>query len=152
MNNKLKAGNQMEPKEDIQDKITEKYLEQLYKIYDSSIVTLDKNILYISSSALGLSLTFLKNIIDTSSIKCFFILSVSWVLLTLSILLSLLLHKNSIKLINYLIVNVYQQKEGEDLNAKKMRKNAELLNAVAIWFLITGILLLVVFVLINLKK
>ncbi|MCW3084026.1 MAG: hypothetical protein JWP12_1392 [Bacteroidetes bacterium] len=142
----------MEPKEDIQDKITEKYLEQLYKIYDSSIVTLDKNILYISSSALGLSLTFLKNIIDTSSIKCFFILSVSWVLLTLSILLSLLLHKNSIKLINYLIVNVYQQKEGEDLNAKKMRKNAELLNAVAIWFLITGILLLVVFVLINLKK
>ncbi|MBS1651632.1 MAG: hypothetical protein JSU07_06435 [Bacteroidetes bacterium] len=135
-----------------EDKRTEKYLEQLYKTYDSSVVTLDKNILYISSGALGISITFLKDFIDFNNIKCLWVLATSWLLLTTTILLSLIMHKLSIKLINHLIVYSYQLTDGEDKKAKKMRANAERLNSFAIWTLISGIILLVLFVLINLYK
>jgi hypothetical protein len=137
--------------EDINNSINEKYLDQLYKIYSSSTETSDKNFLFISSGALGLSVTFLKNIVDINNIKCFFILVISWSLLTISILLSLILHRNSIKFIDYLIVNAYQTSTEVDLKASKMRSKAETISTLTIWTLIVGISLLVLFVLLNVR-
>ncbi|MEP7171475.1 MAG: hypothetical protein ABI855_19045 [Bacteroidota bacterium] len=148
----MKEEIKTELKENVEDKTTEKYLDQLYKSHESSTTTLDKNMLYVASGALGLSLTYIKQIIDITNIKLFWLLCGSWILLTMAILFSLLMHKSSLKYIDFLIKNVYQNIDEKELEEKVKRNKAEFMNTVALLSLISGIALLLLFVLINIKK
>lgn len=55
----------------------------------SNSETYDKSLLTLSSAFLGLSLTFIQNVVPLNSGKCFFLLYLSWGLFALTVILTI---------------------------------------------------------------
>lgn len=117
------------------------YQKQLYDMYKISSQQFDKNILIISSGALGLSMTFIKDLINLNQIKYFGVLGFSWVLFATIILISLTSHYLSMRGIKHMIEN--------DLPNKGIDKWLSRLNISMLIGLPIAIILLIVFVLNN---
>lgn len=123
------------------------YYELLSKAYFESSVQFDKQILFIASGALGLSFTFINDIVDLDRASCKTLLFTSWILFSLVILCSLLSHYFSKQAINYKMQNIEQEND-KDSNTKNYR--VVLLNILMIAFNILGLFSLLLFVFINL--
>lgn len=129
-----------------QEQVDDKHWEHLFEAYKESSTQFDKNILYISSGALGLSMTFLSDVVDLPNATCKVLLTISWVVLTLTILISLVSHYLSMKALNLEMKNLY-------LDVKnKMDKWVKGLNISMLVTLPLGILFLVIFISINLNS
>lgn len=122
------------------------YLEQLNKTYIESSSQFDKQILYIASGALGISLAFIKDIVKLDVATDKNLLLLSWISFGAVILISILSHYTSLKAINFRIENLYQKK---DKTSKRFDFFTRLFNVLMIVFLATGIILLFCFIGIN---
>lgn len=122
------------------------YLEQLNKAYIESSSQFDKQILFIASGALGISLAFIKDIVKLDIATNKNLLLLSWIFFGAVILICILSHYTSLKAINFKIENLYQKK---DKTSKLFDFFTKLFNILMIVFLATGLILLFVFIGIN---
>lgn len=122
------------------------YLEQLNKAYIESSSQFDKQILYIASGALGISLAFIKDIVKLDVATNKVLLLLAWIFFGAVILLCILSHYTSLKAINYRIENLYQKK---DKISKRFDWWTRTFNILMMLFLATGLILLFVFIGLN---
>lgn len=122
------------------------YLEQLNKAYIESSSQFDKQILFIASGALGISLAFIKDIVKLDIATNKNLLLLSWIFFGAVILICILSHYTSLKAINFKIENLYQKK---DKTSKIFDFFTKLFNIFMIVFLASGLILLFVFIGIN---
>lgn len=123
------------------------YYEQLSKAYFESSVQFDKQILFIASGALGISFTFINDIVDLNCANWKALLFISWILFLLVILFSLLSHYFSKQAINFKMKNIDKENDKE---SDKQNSRVVVLNKLMIAFNILGLLGLLSFVFINL--
>jgi len=123
------------------------YYEQLSKAYFESSVQFDKQILFIASGALGISFTFINDIIDLTCASWKTLLLISWILFSFVILFSLLSHYFSKQAINFKMKNIDKENDKE---SDKQNSRVVVLNKLMIAFNILGLLSLLLFVFINL--
>ena len=122
-----------------------KYINDLWDDYKYSISQYDSQVLYISSGALALSLTFLKDIVPLEKAECFYLYLFALILFTICISLGVYCHYQSFKLIEKQIKNV-----SNDIFNTKPDKTIPILNLIIGISLILGILSLVIFSSVNL--
>lgn len=123
------------------------YYEQLSKAYFESSVQFDKQILFIASGALGISFTFINDIVDLDCASWKPLLFTSWMLFSLVILFSLLSHYFSKQAINLKMQNIGYENDNE---SKTQNNRVALLNKLMIAFNMLGLFSLLSFVFINL--
>ncbi len=130
------------------------YLEErrmLVQAEQDAYQQFDKTIITIASGGLGLSLLFLKDILDKDQITSQWLLIVSWCSFILSILSTLLSFMGSQRAFRRQIEitdELYSKNQTHDSN-NKPAKATEKLNYFSIGFLILAIILLVIFVSLN---
>ena len=122
------------------------YLEQLNKAYIESSSQFDKQVLYIASGALGISLAFIKDIVKLDVATNKNLLLLSWISFGAVILICILSHYTSLKAINFRIENLYQKK---DKTSKRFDFFTKLFNVLMIILLAAGLILLNIFIGIN---
>jgi hypothetical protein len=122
------------------------YLEQLNKAYIESSSQFDKQVLYIASGALGISLAFIKDIVKLDVATNKNLLLFSWISFGTVILICILSHYTSLKAINFRIENLYQKK---DKTSKRFDFSTKLFNVLMIILLAVGLILLNTFIGIN---
>jgi C4-dicarboxylate transporter len=123
-----------------------KQWDNLFVSYLESNRQFDKNTLYISSGALGLSISFISDIVKLTDASYKWILGTSWTVLTIVILFSLMSHYFSMKAINSKMENLHKEK---DEKSEKLNKYVRLLNLLMLIGLPIGIISLVVFIILN---
>lgn len=120
------------------------YLELLNRAYLESSSQFDKQLLFVSSSALGISLAFIKDIVKLNIATYKTLLVFSWISFSLVILISILSHYTSLKAMNLKI---------ENINYKDYKSNfnflTRLFNIVMIVLLALGLILLNTFIGLN---
>ncbi|MFO0477636.1 MAG: hypothetical protein ACK50L_02480 [Bacteroidota bacterium] len=124
---------------------TEQHIEQLYKGYTYSSEQFDKAILFVSSGILGISITFIEKIVLLSSSQHNWLLLLSWLLEATTIALFTINHYVSVQSFNKAIKNAYNETGIES-------KSIKYLNLASIITLILGLILLIIFIFINIKK
>lgn len=77
------------------------YWNQLFETYKESATLFEKKLLYITSGALGISITFLSDIVDLNKACFFYLLILAWSIFTIVILISLISHYCSMKSLNH---------------------------------------------------
>lgn len=82
------------------DKDDQEYWRQLYDSYKESAIQFDKNVLFISSGSLAISITFISEIVHLKNASEKWMLTTSWIILASTIFASLLSHYLSMKAIN----------------------------------------------------
>jgi len=147
------------------NKIEEYDVEKDYQIYleerkslvegeSSQATSFDKYILTITSGIFGLSITFIKNMVTNINQNTKHFLIISWILLVLSILstlISFLTSQSAFRKQIKIIEDKYVIKKDE-ANCEKniFAIVTKILNILSIIFFITGIIFLFIFVSINL--
>ena len=127
-----------------QEEAIRNYKKDLQEGIRYSIGKLDDQILYISSGALALSLSFIKDLVPLSQAIYLPLLFFSWISLTLSISLSLYSHLHSY---NAHEKQISRLENGEDLLDED--KSTKWINKITMVTLILGIVLQVSFAIIN---
>jgi len=122
------------------------YLEQLNKAYIESSSQFDKQVLFIASGALGISLAFIKDIVKLDVATNKPLLLLSWISFVAVILICILSHYTSLKAINFKIENINQK---TDKTSKRFDFFTKLFNVLMIVLLASGLVLLNVFIGIN---
>lgn len=122
------------------------YWRQLFEIYKESSSQFDKQILFISGGALGLSMTFIKDIVSLETAHCKCLLAVCWIVLSLVIFGSLLSHYFSMKATNEMMKNLHS---GEDEKTNLFNHLTVFLNLFALIGTFVALILLVTFVSLN---
>ena len=122
------------------------YWNKLFEAYKESSSQFDKNILYISSGALGLSISFITDIVKLPVASYKWILGSSWIILTIVILFSLLSHYFSMKAINF---RMQYLQSNEDNKSENLNNKVTLLNLLMLIGLPIGIIGLVTFIILN---
>jgi len=124
----------------------ESYLEQLNKAYIESSSQFDKQVLFIASGALGISLAFIKDVVKLNVATNKVLLLLAWIFFGAVILICILSHYTSLKAINYKIENLYQKK---NKTSKRLDLWTQTFNILMMIFLATGLTLLFIFIEIN---
>lgn len=124
------------------------YWNQLFQTYKESATLFEKNLLYITSGALGVSFTFLSDIVNLESAKYFWLLIFAWSLFTIVIFISLIAHYLSMKSLNHEMKH-FLEKSKPNNNFNKLVKK---LNLSMIFGLFFGLIFLVLFITINLTS
>jgi len=122
------------------------YYEQLSKAFFESSIQFDKQILFISSGALGLSFTFIQDIVDLETADNKWLLITAWILFIAVIFSSLISHYISIQAINKRIENI---EKVNDSNSEALNKIVKFLNRIMILFIMLGLITLISFVFDN---
>ena len=127
----------------------EEYRNNLIASKQSSQNTLDKYLISLSSGALGLSIIFVNNIIKDNSIYCKSLLTISWILFSITILLVLISFFSSIHSFSKAISqtdsnSIHNEEPGGTWNIF-----TKILNVINIIFFILGLIFLLTFVSIN---
>ena len=136
----------IDPQETKFEKEKEEYIKSLQEGIRYSIGKLDDQILYISSGALALSFTFVKDLVPLKQAVWLSILYFSWIFLAICISLSLYSHLHS--------YNAHQKQlerleNEEDLLEED--KVSKWINKITMSLLILGIILQVSFAIINIS-
>jgi hypothetical protein len=122
------------------------YLEQLNKAYIQSSSQFDKQVLFIASGALGISLAFIKDVVKLEGATNKPLLLLAWISFGTVILICILSHYTSLKAINFKIEHVHQK---TDKTSKRFDFFTKLFNILMIVILAAGLILLNVFIGIN---
>ncbi|WP_157208909.1 hypothetical protein [Mariniflexile maritimum] len=122
------------------------YLELLNKAYFESASQFDKQLLFVASGALGISLAFIKDIIQLNIASNKALLLLSWISFGVVILINVISHYTSLKAINYKIENI---DHNSDKHSKKYNLVTKWFNVLMIVFLTSGLILLNLFICIN---
>ena len=129
------------------------YLEERKVFIDllkESTNQLDKNLLYISTGALFLSLNFIEKIVKHPIKDTLIFLVISWFCLIICIILTLISFYSSTKACFNEIENLDKKYLGQEVCEDNFWSNlTSILNPLAILSLITGIIFQVIFICIN---
>lgn len=133
------------------------YRDLLQKAVDKSENEFEKHLLYIAAGALGLSFTFISEIINIIDSRFIWLLIAGWISLILCILINLLSHIHSKTMLNrtinlidkYLVGDILHDNELRN-NIDKMNKKISHINTSTILLLVIGIALIIVFTSLNL--
>lgn len=130
----------------------EKAIESYIKIKEKSQDDFEKNITYLSAGTLVLSLTFIEKIVPLPNSKSIWMLTVSWILLTATLLANLISQQLAAVMHDKTISQLYQNKA--DIYTKMVSRNRVLnvINWGTIVGLVTGIFFLVLFCSTNAYK
>ncbi len=133
-------------KENVNDDLEkEKYRNELYEDYKYSVESFDKQALLISGGALGLSLSFIKDIVPLDEAECVGIFISALIFFVISIALGFVAHCNSMAEIEKQIRNI---DEGKSVNDKP-DTITRYLNRVITFFVVLGIILMVTYSAVN---
>jgi hypothetical protein len=132
----------------------DEYLEYRKSVYENKAKSEDdfeKYITFISSGALGLSLTFIDKIVPVKGSVWLWSLASGLILLTITLLVNLLSHYLSKKYSEKTISDLDNNIEHKTLikNIEKRNSRIETLNVFSIFSLFTGILLFVIYIILN---
>ena len=127
----------------------EKDREAFQRVKEKSEDDFEKYITYISAGALGLSLTFIEKIVQFKETVFLWVLILGWLFLTLTLLVNLLSHFYSKRLIDKTIEDFDNKDPSLLSNIKKRNKNIDKVNISTIITLILGITLLIIFISLN---
>lgn len=122
------------------------YWNQLFETYKESATLFEKNLLYITSGALGISITFLSDIVDLNKAIFFYLLFLAWSIFTLVILISLISHYCSMKSLNHEMKYFLKDKKPKNIYSKLVKR----MNISMIIGLPLGLVFLILFLSLNL--
>ncbi len=140
-----------------------KYNRGVREIYRDNIRTFDNQILALSAGTLGLSLTFVSNLVNLQTASLLWLLIVSWALLAaaiLSVLIGLRFATRS-KTIKDTLDAAKQlmglgdhsesgpDPEAAEVKAKSKDDRIDLYNKLSIWFFVLGLAAMIVFLCVN---
>lgn len=134
------------------------FRESLQNVVDKSEDEFEKRLLYVAAGALGLSFSFITDIVVINQCKLLCLLIVGWGLLSLCILINLLSHlwsKNKAnKAIDLVDERLISESNDSKLRSeiKRMNGYTRLINNITVWFLFLGIISILSFATINLHK
>lgn len=111
----------------------------LFNIRHYSSENFDKQIVFISSGALLISMGFMEKIVDISEAECKWLLVLSWVLFALSLISNLISHKTALHAVDARI-------EKKETKENKLNSWTDGLNYFSIGNLLFGLILLIIFV------
>lgn len=123
----------------------QEYLHQLRSAQAESIKQFDTQILYISSGALLLSVSFIGDVVKLEDAIWTGVLIFAWILLTATVVLSVLSHLSSYQQHEKAIKKIEDEEEPLD---DKLNRN---LNRWIAGIFLTGIISLILFAIINIK-
>lgn len=132
----------------IMEEEDKEYWNQLFQTYKESATLFEKNLLYITSGALGISITFLSDIVDLDTACFFYLLISAWSIFTVVILLSLIAHYCSMKSMNHEMKYFLKEKKPKNRFEKWVKK----MNVSMIIGLPLGLVFLVLFLSLNLTS
>lgn len=133
-------------KENVNDGLEkEKYRNELYEDYKYSVDSFDKQALLISGGALGLSLSFIKDIVPLDEAECVEIFIGALIFFVISIVLGFVAHRNSMAKIEQQIRNIDEDKPVNDKPDTITRH----LNWVITLSVVLGIFLMVTYSAVN---
>ena len=132
----------------------QEWKEYRKSVYENKIKSEDdyeKYITLISSGALGLSITFIEKVVPLQTATSKWLLIVGWVLLTVTLLVSLLSHFFSRKFSEKTIEDVDNNANFEIISNNINRRNnyIDIFNFTTIMTLFLGIISIVIFISIN---
>lgn len=135
------------------------YRKELQKVVDKCEDEFEKRLIYIAAGALGLSFTFISNIVEIDGARFIWILICGWISLIACICINLLSHTSSKTKAQKTIDEIDNELEKEEFddtelrkNIDKRNKNTEFINKLTTWLMIGGICLIVAFASINMLK
>lgn len=152
--------------------LTESQLSALQRVKENTENTYDKNVLYIASGTLALSLAFMEKIVNLASAQWVDVLISSWIFLVITIVINLVSHQLS-ALYNTKVMYLYGdiiEPDEDDSEYETKRKTAEIqlkkankktdgyarcivrINWMTTIFLVLGISSLVLFCSLNVKS
>ena len=126
-----------------EDKDVSGWNEKIYEIRQSADASFNKLIVYLSSGALALTIGFVQEVVNLSTAICKIILIGSWSLFTISLLVILGSYLTTVKSMDL-------ELDGERDKSNKLDKKTSFLNYSAIFTLVLGIILFIIFISINL--
>lgn len=133
----------MENKEDTQNKKMRDWINHLDEMRQDNVRQFDKQIVYLSGGGLVLSIGFVKDIIGADSIPDLkYLLIVSWISFTLSLIANLFAFKTASASINNAMVF-------DEKLMKRYDKITSYLNWFSIAGLICGLITFIIFVVVN---
>jgi hypothetical protein len=134
----------------------EEYRQSLYLQKTKSDDQFEKAITFISSGALGLTLTFNDKIVPAENAQWVLLIAIGWTFLTGTLFINLISHYKSSKSTDESIdeiddvINAKISYSIFQSNLLKRNQNIDLLNLWSIWLLGSGILLIIIYVSLNL--
>jgi hypothetical protein len=141
-----------EDKEETPAAGSDPYLTELYKASTYNVQQFDKNMLYIASGALTLSMGFIEKVLDEKLevTEHSGLVVISWTLFTLAILISLVTHFMVILVLNKYIAyyGVWTTDEMDNYRVKWNRASS-IFKIVSILSLVIGIILHIVYISYN---
>lgn len=134
-----------------EDRIREANRRFIQEIKDKSDDDFEKNLVYITSGTLILSLTFIEKVAPLTEALWIYSLILSWVLLALSLLINLISHQRVSKYSLQYIEEYQQGKSENEINVIIVRNNKKIstMNNWAVGLLIFGIGFLIVYCSVN---
>jgi hypothetical protein len=138
------------------EELHDEYLRRVWEGTTSQSASFDRHVLTLSGGALGLSVTFLKDVIPISSAVCLPLLFVSWVWFILCVLITLISFRASIKALEKAVPYVtkyYLEGDAEALNKhleSQWTKAVDWCAYAGIIFFVLGLIFTMMFVGVNL--
>lgn len=131
------------------NEVLQQYKQELQIIHDKSQEAFEKQLTYLSSGALGLSILFIEKIVvDVSQSQFKPLLITSWIALACTLVVNLISHYKSHRSVYKTIGEINDNKYDQSL-ADNRNRMVNYLNISTIITFCLGILLLVLFVIIN---
>src|SRR3972149_7557542 len=118
----------------------DEYRNYLIASKQSSQNTLDKHLISLSSGSLGLSIIFINNIVKDNPIYCKELLTISWILFSMTILLVLISFFSSIYSFSKAISQTDSQKIHDEEPGGAWNIFTKILNVINIVFFILGLI------------
>ncbi len=135
------------------------YRTQLQVVADKSSEEFEKRLLYISTGALGLSFSFITDIVELKDSTHNWILISGWVVLALCILINLMSHHWSKSFAEKAICIVDDCLRSDKYEDEKIKEKVGFMNQIADWttygtilLLFLGIVAIIVFAAININQ
>lgn len=137
-------GNTVDVNKDLKE-----YKAIVEKYYEKSQETFEKQLSFISAGSLGFSMFFVEKIVnDFNKVDCRLLIIFSWLLLGLTLIINLISHLLSARS-NYNTLKEINDNEYDFNKANSRIKTINCLNWITIGSLLFGILLFIIFVLLN---
>lgn len=127
------------------------YKNELLQLLNKSQYHFEKQLSYISAGAIGVSMAFMDRItgeLSETSYKA--ILITGWILLFLTLLLNLISHLKAFKN-HYKTIDEINNEKYDQLKAIRRNKTINKFNHLSIFTMISGIILLIIFITCNIN-
>lgn len=140
----------MESSEEYKKRI-EEYKAELITVFYKSQESFEKQLSFITSGTLALSLAFIKDIVDFNTANHKWIINSGWITLAITLIINLASHLLSSKSVEKSIRDIEDEKF-EELSESFKNRRIEYINWATLGTLLIGVLLIILFISLNISK